>query len=65
MLFAVLEIMAISVCLISPQLAAVVFSIMFLVLLVPYVMHYYFLENSVQEMYKMRDKIVTSLQSKK
>ena len=55
-LFAVLEIMAISVCLISPQLAA---------LLVPYVMHYYFLENSVQEMYKMRDKIVTSLQSKK
>ena len=64
-LFAVLEIMAISVCLISPQLAAVVFSIMFLVLLVPYVMHYYLLENSVQEMYKMRDKIVTSLQQKK
>lgn len=64
-LFAILEIMAISVCLISPQLAAVVFSVMFLVLLVPYVMHYYFLENSVQEMYKMRDKIVSSQKQKK
>lgn len=63
-LFAVLEIMAISVCLISPQLAAVVFSVMFLILLVPYVMHYYFLENSVQEMYRLRDKIVTHLSSK-
>ena len=64
-LFAVLEIMAISVCLISPQLAAVVFSVMFLILLVPYVMHYYFLENSVQKMYKMRDKIVTAKASKR
>lgn len=63
-LFAILEIMAISVCLISPQLAAVVFSVMFLILLVPYVMHYYFLENSVQEMYKMRDTIVNSLAKK-
>ena len=64
-LFAVLEIMAISVCLISPQLAAVVFSIMFLVLLVPYVMHYYFLENSVQKMYHMRDEIRGFLNSSK
>lgn len=61
-LFALLEMSAIYVILVSPNLGAIIFSIMFLVLLVPYVMHYYFLENSVQKMYKMRDKIIEQLE---
>ena len=64
-LFALLEMMSIFVCLVSPNLSVIVFCIMFLVLLVPYIMHYYFLENSVQEMYKMRDKIKASQARKK
>ena len=31
--------------------------VLFFVLVVAYVFHYYFLENSVQQMYKMRDEI--------
>ena len=46
-------------------IAGILLVLIFFGLTVGYVMHYYFLENSVQEMYKMRDKIVTSLQSKK
>ena len=33
--------------------------ILILALLVPYVAHYYFLENSVQKMYKLYDEIHT------
>lgn len=36
-----------------------VLTILFLVLLVPYIKHYYFLENTVQEMYKIYYKIET------
>ena len=39
--------------------------VLFFVLVVAYVFHYYFLENSVQQMYKMRDEIVTAAKSKK
>ena len=59
-LFALLEMSAVYVGMISPSIPSAVLSLMFLVLLVPYVMHYYFLENSVQKMYKMRDVIIES-----
>ena len=64
-LFALLEMSSLYVCVLSPSLSIVIFCGLFLVLLVPYVMHYYFLENSVQEMYKMRDQIITSLSKKR
>ena len=64
-LFALLEMGSLYVCLLAPSLPILVLCGMFLILLVPYVMHYYFLENSVQEMYKLRDQIVTSLSAKK
>jgi len=64
-LFALLEMGSLYVCLLAPSLAILVLCGMFMILLVPYVMHYYFLENSVQEMYKLRDQIVTSLSEKK
>lgn len=64
-LFALLEMGSLYVCLIAPSLPILVFCGMFLILLVPYVMHYYFLENSVQEMYKLRDQIITYSVQKK
>ena len=63
-LFALLEMSAIYVLLIQPSLAACVFCVMFLILLVPYIMHYYFLENSVQRMYGIRDTLNSLIASK-
>lgn len=63
-LFAIMEMMSIYTLILSANVSVVVFCVMFLVLLVPYVMHYYFLENSVQQMYRMRDTIVSSLRKK-
>lgn len=60
-LFALMEILAVTSFAVKPNNTSLVLGLMFLILLVPYVMHYYFLENSVQEMYKMRDKIVESI----
>ncbi len=34
-----------------------------LILLIPYIMHYYLLENSVQRMYKQYDKMLNKLNS--
>lgn len=61
-LFALLEMSAIYVVMIAPSIGALIFSVLFLVLLVPYVMHYYFLENSVQEMYRMRDTLIEQME---
>lgn len=60
-LFALLEIMSILVLSIKPDIIVILLSVLFMVLLIPYVMHYYFLENSVQKMYKMRDKLIKKL----
>lgn len=56
-LFALMEIMAVLALAVTADIVPLILSVMFLFLLVPYVMHYYFLENSVQEFYKLRDKI--------
>ncbi len=60
-LFAVLEIITLLAFLHDYMLDEVILAVMFLVLLVPYVFHYYFLENSVQRMYKMRDAIIKAI----
>ncbi len=62
-LFALLEMSAIYVSLISPSIASIVLSVMFLVLLVPYIFHYHFLENFTQLCYVKRDTIVASLRA--
>lgn len=61
--FAVLEILsAIAMNFVfTPVLIAL--AILFLVLLIPYVFHYYFLENTVQEFYKLRDRIEAAKKS--
>lgn len=56
--FAIFEIISIVTINIVFSPVMIILSILFLVLLVPYIFHYYFLENNVQEFYKMRDKIV-------
>lgn len=60
-LFALLEVIGIVAMVVSPSLVMIILSALFLVLLIPYVFHYYFLENSVQELYKLRDTIVSKL----
>lgn len=47
------------------NLFSAVMSLILLCLVVAYVFHYYFLENSVQKMYRMRDTIDEELKSRK
>ncbi|MCR4599448.1 MAG: hypothetical protein K5678_10485 [Acetatifactor sp.] len=60
-LFAVMEIICLATLLSTTNLWALLLMIMILVLLVPYVGHYYFLENSVQELYLIYDVILSRI----
>lgn len=53
MTFAVMTVLSFFMLALSGQLAALLLSLLFLCLTVPYVGHYYFLENSVQELYRL------------
>ncbi len=53
MTFAVMTVISFFMLITEGGTAAVLLSILFLCLTVPYVMHYYFLENSVQALYKL------------
>ncbi len=53
MTFAVMTVLSFFMLTLSGQLAALLLSLLFLCLTVPYVGHYYFLENSVQELYRL------------
>ncbi len=57
MLFALGLFMVMGVFLITQTMLLMPLLILILVLLVPYIMHYYFLENSVQKMYKIYDEL--------
>ena len=46
----------------SPGLMAL--SLMILILLIPYIRHYYILENGVQKMYKQYDKMMEKIEKK-
>ena len=56
--FAILEVIVIGLCVVSFTLGVGLLAIALLVLLVPYVRHYYILENEVQKMYWQYDKMV-------
>lgn len=60
--FAILTMMSIiaSIMISNPML--LVLTLLFLVLLVPYIMHYYTLENEVQKMYNQYDEILNHLE---
>jgi hypothetical protein len=54
-LFAVCTVITILAIVIWQTLSLIPLAILLLVLLVPYIKHYYFLENSVQQLYKYYD----------
>ena len=49
--FAVLFMISLALFLVKGGIGIAVLTVLFLVLLVPYIKHYYFLENSVQKLY--------------
>lgn len=51
-LFAVLLFISLGILVITGELAFLILTLMLLILLIPYIFHYYFLENSVQKMYR-------------
>lgn len=57
MTFALLTVVSLLTCLFVINWGIIALTLMLLVLLVPYIRHYYILENSVQKMYQLYDKI--------
>lgn len=56
--FALLEVVVIGLSVLSFTLGVGLLAIALLILLVPYIRHYYILENEVQKMYGQYDKMV-------
>ena len=63
-LFAVMEVICVATLLTSPNLWSLLLIVLIMVLLVPYTGHYYFLENSVQELYLIYDVILSRADKK-
>ncbi len=58
MTFAVITILTVGIGLIAQRLTVFILTAMCLALLIPYIRHYYLLENGVQKMYEQYDKIL-------
>ena len=56
-LFALLAVMSIIASLLIPEWVVLLLCLMFFVLLIPYIRHYYILENGVQKLYEYYDEI--------
>lgn len=56
--FALLEVIVISLSVVSFTIGVGLLAIALLVLLIPYIRHYYILENEVQKMYGQYDRMV-------
>ena len=57
MLFAIMFLVTFLFSLNNISIGLLLLDLLFFVLLVPYIFHYYFLENSVQHMYEQYDKL--------
>ncbi len=55
--FAILEIISVCLAVFTGNPASMLLSVTILCLLIPYIRHYYLLENEVQKMYTFYDKI--------
>jgi hypothetical protein len=62
--FAILAFGTFFILMLNFSLGLLVLLALFLVLLVPYIMHYYLLENSVQKMYRQYDKLAEIVNGK-
>lgn len=56
-LFALLMFMSLIAFFVSENLGMLAAAVLMLILLVPYIAHYYFLENGVQKLYGIYDKV--------
>lgn len=56
-LFAILEMFAIALAMFFPDISTLLLVVVVLVLLIPYIRHYYILENEVQKMYGQYDRL--------
>lgn len=55
--FAILTMISVLGCVLSPQLPLFALATLLLILLVPYIRHYYILENGVQKLYICYDRL--------
>ncbi len=55
--FALMELISAVVTVLAPQLFSAALSVLLLVLLVPYIVHYYHLENGTQRLYHLYDQL--------
>lgn len=62
-LFALLMFMSLIGFFVSENLGMLAAAVLMLILLVPYIAHYYFLENGVQELYGIYDKICEKIKN--
>lgn len=60
-LFAFLAVSIFIVCLFAPSIPLYAMLILIIALLIPYIMHYFILENGVQKMYRQYDELVKRL----
>ncbi|MBR4719250.1 MAG: hypothetical protein IKP31_03285 [Lachnospiraceae bacterium] len=65
MLFALIEFICVATYIISGEIYVLALIGILLVLLVPYIMHYYLLENETQKLYEQYDKILKHVQDLK
>ena len=56
--FALLEIISIALCLFCNTIMTILLSLLILCLLIPYIRHYYLLENEVQRMYTYYERLL-------
>ena len=61
--FALMTMLSLGVYLITGILAVIALLLLLMVLLVPYVMHYYLLENETQKMYDQYDQILKHIKN--
>ncbi len=57
MLFAILFLIALGILLFKPSLGMILLTLLLLGLLIPYIAHYYFLENTVQKFYVLYNSL--------
>ncbi len=53
MTFAVMTVLSFVILMLKGGIGALLLSLLFLALVIPYIAHYYFLENNVQKLYKL------------
>ena len=62
-LFAILEFLSLLMCMMFPGIGTVLLTAAVMVLLVPYIRHYYLLENEVQRMYTQYDRLQAMIEN--